>query len=134
MIDGDWVFTISVAVVGGEEIRRGRVIGESTREGFESHSGTGGGRREEKDRSTAGGSFRVGEVGRKKKEEERCSAEVLPAGTRGKNGQCMGNNWLSLNSKKLNYGPVGTEMAGEASAGGDETFSGENGRAFEREA
>ena len=134
VIDGDWVFTISVAVVGGEEIRRGRVMGESTREGFESHSGTGGGRREEKDRSTAQGSFRVGETSRKKKEEERCSTEVLLAGTRGKNGQCMGNNSLSLNSKNLNYGPVGIEMAGEASTDEDEAFSCQNGRASERKA
>ena len=67
VINGDWVFTIFVAVVGVEEVKRGRVMGEPTREAFESHSGTGGGRREERDRSTVGGSFRVGEAGRKKK-------------------------------------------------------------------
>ena len=74
VIDGDWVFTISVAVVGDEEVRKGRAMGESTRVVVESHSGTGGGRWEERVRSTAGGSFRVGEVGRKKKKEERRSA------------------------------------------------------------
>ena len=42
--DGDWVFTISVAVIGAEDVRRGRVMGESTQEVFASHSGTGGGR------------------------------------------------------------------------------------------
>ena len=74
VIDGDWVFTISVAVVGDEEVRKGRAMGESTRVVVESHSGTGGGRWEERVRSTARGSFRVGEVGRKKKKEERRSA------------------------------------------------------------
>ena len=42
--DGDWVFTISVAVIGAEDVRRGRVMGESTQEVFASHSRTGGGR------------------------------------------------------------------------------------------
>ena len=42
-------------------------MGESTREVFESHSGTIGGRQEERDRSTVGGSFRVEEADRKKK-------------------------------------------------------------------
>ncbi|RVW79570.1 hypothetical protein CK203_051703 [Vitis vinifera] len=32
--DGDWVFTISVAVIGAEDVRRGRVMGESTQEVF----------------------------------------------------------------------------------------------------
>ena len=67
MIDGDRMFIIYVAVVGVEEVRRGRVMGESTREVFESHTGTGGGRQEERDRSTVGGSFRVEEADRKKK-------------------------------------------------------------------
>ena len=43
--DGGWVFTISVVVVGVEDVQRGSVMGESTREAFASHSGTGGGRR-----------------------------------------------------------------------------------------
>ena len=67
VIDGDWVFTIFFAVVGIEELRRGRVMGESTREVLESHSGTSGGRQEERDRSTVGGSFHVEEADRKKK-------------------------------------------------------------------
>ena len=52
----------------------------------------------------------------------------------------MGNSWFlppslpSLNSKKLNIGQVGTKKAGVARAGGDEAFSDENGRAFERKA
>ena len=44
VIDGDWVFTISVAVIEDEEVRKGRAIGESTWVVLESHSGTGGGR------------------------------------------------------------------------------------------
>ena len=59
-------------------------------------------------------------------------AEVLPVGTRGKSGQVVGNSWFSLNSKKLNFGLVGTEMAGVAMASGDEAFSDANGRTFER--
>ncbi|RVW91367.1 hypothetical protein CK203_035379 [Vitis vinifera] len=109
-------------------------MGESTREVFESHSGTGGGSREERDRSTARGSFRVGEAGRKKKGGERSLVKVLPVGTCGKSGQVVGNSWFSLNLKKLNFGLVGTEMASVAMAGGDKAFSNENGRAFERKA
>ncbi|RVW19586.1 hypothetical protein CK203_115950 [Vitis vinifera] len=120
VIDGDWMFTISVAMVGDEEVRKGRAMGESTRVVVESHSGTGGGRWEERVRSTAGGSFRVGEVGRKKKKEERRSPDVLPVGTRAKRGQAMGNNWFSLNSKKLNFGPYWDRgwQAEEAAVGG----------------
>ena len=64
------MFSISVVVVRGEEVRRGRVMGESTREGFESHLGTGGGRREERDRSTAGGSFHVGKLAERRRKEK----------------------------------------------------------------
>ena len=64
------MFSISVVVVRGEEVRRGRVMGESTREGFESHSGTGGGRREERDRSMAGGSFHVGKLAERRRKEK----------------------------------------------------------------
>ncbi|KAL6312799.1 hypothetical protein AAG906_021431 [Vitis piasezkii] len=55
VLDGGWVFTISVAVVGVEEVRRGREMGESTREDFVPHSWTCGGRRVERDRSTTDG-------------------------------------------------------------------------------
>ena len=43
VIDEDWVFTISVVVVRVEEVRRGRAMGESTWNVFESHSRTSGG-------------------------------------------------------------------------------------------
>ncbi|RVW29042.1 hypothetical protein CK203_088904 [Vitis vinifera] len=52
VLDGGWEFTISVAVVGVEDIRRGREMGESTREEYEPHSWTGGRRRVEDARST----------------------------------------------------------------------------------
>ena len=139
----DWVFTISVAVNGVEDDRRGSVMGDSTWEIFASHSGTGGGRRAERDKSMAEGSFHVGEAGRKKKGGERIMAEVHPVGTRGKRGQEVGNNWFlsplfefkkTAGSKKLNIGPVGTKKTGVARADRDEAFSGEGGRAFERKA
>ncbi|RVW59106.1 hypothetical protein CK203_104539 [Vitis vinifera] len=38
VLDGGWVFTISVAVVGVEEVRQGREMGESTQEDFVPHS------------------------------------------------------------------------------------------------
>ena len=40
VIDGGWVFTISITMVGVEDERRVRGMGESTRGGFESHSWT----------------------------------------------------------------------------------------------
>ena len=94
VIDGDWVFTISVVVVEVEDVWRGSVMGESTWEVFASHSGTGGGRRVERVRSMAGGRCRVGEDGRMKKGGERSMADVFPLGTRGKSGQDEGNNWF----------------------------------------
>ncbi|KAL6338543.1 hypothetical protein AAG906_020650 [Vitis piasezkii] len=41
VLDGGWVFTILVAMVGVEDVRRGREIGESTREDYEPHLWTG---------------------------------------------------------------------------------------------
>ncbi|RVW44238.1 hypothetical protein CK203_089441 [Vitis vinifera] len=50
---------------------RGSVKGESTREAFASNTGTGGGRREEKIRSTAGGRCRVEEDNRRGRGKKR---------------------------------------------------------------
>ena len=86
MTDGDWVFRVSVVVVGDEDGQRGSVKGESTREAFASHSGTGGGRRGERVRSTARGRCRVREDSRMRKEGERGMATFLSEGTRGKGG------------------------------------------------
>ena len=125
VIDGDWVFTISVAMVGDEEVRKGRAMGESTRVVVESHSGTGGeGRRIELDQQLEV-VFVLGKLAERRRKKKGGRPDVLPVGTRAKRGQAMGNNWFSLNSKKLNFGPIGTEMAGVATAGGDEAFSDE---------
>ncbi|KAL6331444.1 hypothetical protein AAG906_011383 [Vitis piasezkii] len=97
VIDGDWVFTIFVSV-----------MGESSWEVFASHSGTGGGRRVERVRSTAGGRCRVGEDGRMKKGGERSMADVFPVGTH--------------------------EEAGGVKACGEEVSSDEDCRATERKA
>ena len=40
VIDGGWVFTILITMVGVEDERRVRGMGESTQGGFESHSWT----------------------------------------------------------------------------------------------
>ncbi|KAL6331334.1 hypothetical protein AAG906_011271 [Vitis piasezkii] len=72
--DGDWVFTVVVVVVGEEDFRRGSVKGESTREAFASNTGTGGGRRVEKIRSTAGGRCRVEEDNRTRKGKKGTSS------------------------------------------------------------
>ena len=69
--DKDWVFTVSIVVVGDEDGRRGNVKGKSTQEAIASHSGTGGGRRGERVRSTAGRRCRVGEDSRMRKGGER---------------------------------------------------------------
>ena len=141
VIDGDWMFTISIAVVGAEDVRRGRVMGESTWEAFASHSGTGGERQVERERSTTGESSCVGAASKKKKGGERIMIEVFPARTRGKRGQVVGNSRFQphsspiLNSNILNIGPVGTEKASIARAGGDEAYSVEVGhQASERKA
>ena len=55
MLDGGWVFTILVAMVGVEDDKRGREMDESTREDYEPHSWTGGRRLVEKAKSTAKG-------------------------------------------------------------------------------
>ncbi|KAJ9678125.1 hypothetical protein PVL29_022886 [Vitis rotundifolia] len=116
--DGDWVFTISIVVVGDEDGRRGSVISELTREAFASHSGTNGGRRGERVRSTAGGRCCVAEDGKMRKGGERGMDPSMP----------------SLNSKKMDDGPVGTKEAGGDRAEGDEVSIVEGCRAYERKA
>ena len=76
----------------------------------------------------------LGKLAERRRKKKGGQPDVLPVGTRAKRGQAMGNNWFSLNSKKLNFGRIGTEMAGVATAGEDEAFSDEKGQAFEREA
>ena len=129
--DGDWVFTVSVVVVGDEDGRRGSVKGESTREAFASYSRTGGERRGERVRSTVGGRHRVGEDSRMRKGGERGMAAFLSE-RRGKGGQIP--SLPSLNSNKTDDGLVGIEEAGRVRAGGDEASAVEGCRAYERKA
>ena len=129
VLDGGWVFTISVAVVGVEEVRGGREMGESTREDFVPHSWTCGGRRVERDRSTTDGSSSVGAVGKMNKGGESQKAETIPVGTHGKRGPEVVNSWFLtssssiLNSNKQRLGSAGLEQVGEAWAEGDKAYS-----------
>ena len=94
MLDGGWEFTISVAVVGVEDIRRGREMGESTREEYEPHSWTGGRRRVEDARSTVEGRSSVGAVGKLKEGGDSQKVEVVSVGTLGKRRPKVGNSWF----------------------------------------
>nr|CAN82412.1 hypothetical protein VITISV_039149 [Vitis vinifera] len=93
VLDGGWEFTISVVVVGEEDIRRGREMGESTRQEFEPHSWIGGRKRVEEASSTAVGRSIEGAVGRMKKGRVSQMAEIAPVGTRGKRGPTDGEVW-----------------------------------------
>ncbi|KAJ9687652.1 hypothetical protein PVL29_016223 [Vitis rotundifolia] len=108
------VFTVAVVVVGEEDVRRGSVKGESTREALASNMGTGGGRRVEKIRSTAGGRCCVGEDNRTRKGGKRGMVVVLAEGTRSKGEQ--------------------KKEAGGERARGDEASAVEGCRAYERKA
>ena len=101
VLDGGWVFTISVAVVGVEEVRRGKEMGESTREDFVPHSWTCGGRRVERDRSTTDGSSSVGAVGKMNKGGESQKAETIPVATHGKRGPEVVNSWFLTSSSSI---------------------------------
>ena len=133
VMDEGWVFTISVVVVGAEEVKRGREMSELTREVFATHSGTGGRKQVERDRSTTYGSSCVGPTSRKKKGGEMQKTKAFPMGTLGKRGQVAGNSWFQpdsssiLNSNKLSIGPDGSEKADEAWAGGDKAHSNKKG-------
>ncbi|KAJ9688673.1 hypothetical protein PVL29_014363 [Vitis rotundifolia] len=81
------VFIVTVVVVREEDDRRGSVKGESTWEAFASHTGTGGGRRVERIRSTTKGRCRVGEDNKVRKGGERGMVVFLAEGTRGKGDQ-----------------------------------------------
>ncbi|KAJ9693367.1 hypothetical protein PVL29_012220 [Vitis rotundifolia] len=130
--DGDWVFIVAVVVVGEENVRRGKVKGESTREALASNMGTGGGRRVEKFRSTIGKRCHVGEDDRTRKGGERGMAVVLAEGTHSKGEQVQSSP--SLNSNKTDDGPVEEKGAGGVRAGGDEASAVEGCRAYERKA
>ncbi|KAJ9701248.1 hypothetical protein PVL29_006548 [Vitis rotundifolia] len=130
--DGDWVFTVAVVVVREENVRRGKAKGESTREALTSNMGTGGERRVEKFKSTAGKRCRVGEDDRMRKGGERGTTVVLAEGTCSKGEQVQSSP--SLNSNKTDDGPVEEKGAGGVRAGGDEASAVEGCRAYERKA
>ena len=130
--DGDWVFTVVIVVVGDEERRRGSEKGEPTRVAVASHSGTGGGRRGERGRSTTGGRYRVREDSRRRKEGERGKAVITSADKRGKG--CQLPSQSRLNSNKSADGLDGIEEAGGDWAGEDEAIADVGYRACERKA
>ena len=119
VLDRGWVFTISVAVVGVEDDRRGREMGDSTREDYEPHSWTGGRRLVEKAKSMANGWSSVGATGKVKEGGESQENEDVSVGTHGKRRVEVGNSWfqpsssLNLNSNKERTGPIGPKQVGE---------------------
>ena len=119
--DGDWVFTVVVVVVGDEESRRGSEKSESTWEAVASHSGTGGGRRGERGKSTTRGRYRIREDNRLRKGGERGKVVLLSMGTCGKG--CQLPSLSCLNSKKTTDRLDGIEEAVEDRAGGDEAIA-----------
>ena len=131
MLDGGWEFTVSVsvAVAGEEDVRRGREMGESTRQKFEPHSWIGGRKWVEEARSTVAGRSSDGAVGRMKEGSSCQKAEIAAVGTRGKRRPTVGNNWsqpslsFSLNSNFMRTGSVRPRQDGEVWAGGDKAQS-----------
>ena len=128
--DGDWVFIVVIVVVGDEERRRGSEKGELTRVAIASHLGTGGGRRGERGRSTAGGRYRVGEDSSLRKGGEKGKVVLISAGTRGKG--CQLPLLSRLNSNKTADGLDRIEEAGGDWAGEDEAIADVGCRACER--
>ncbi|KAL6311763.1 hypothetical protein AAG906_022432 [Vitis piasezkii] len=82
-----------VAVVGVEDDRRDREMGESTREEYEPHLWTGGRRRVEDARSTAKGRSPVGAVGRLKERGVSQKVEAIFMGILGKRRPKVGEGW-----------------------------------------
>ena len=118
VIDGGWVFTISVAVVGAEDERRVRGMGESTRGGSESCSWTSGRRLDEKANPMAKGWSFNEDVDRIQGGVESQKAKDASKGTCGKSAT-MGNNCIqpsspfNLNSNKEGNGSFGPKLFGE---------------------
>ncbi|RVX16154.1 hypothetical protein CK203_014514 [Vitis vinifera] len=118
VIDGGWVFTISVAVVGAEDERRVRGMGESTRGGSESCSWTSGRRPDEKANPMAKGWSFNEDVDRIQGGVESQKAKDASKGTCGKSAT-MGNNCIqpsspfNLNSNKEGNGSFGPKLFGE---------------------
>ena len=113
VLDGGREFTVSVAMNGEEDIRRGREMGKSTQQKLEPHLWTGGRKRAEEAKSTAVGRASNGAIGRMKEGKVCQKVEFALVGTRGKRRPTVGNNWsqpsqsFSLNSNILRTGYVG---------------------------
>ncbi|WJZ94569.1 hypothetical protein VitviT2T_013414 [Vitis vinifera] len=90
VVNGGWDFTVSVVVAVKEEGWQVREMGESTRQSTKTHKGTGGSKREEEGRSTAGKGTSVGAVGRTLEWRGGQKAENAPGRTRGKNKTLVG--------------------------------------------
>ena len=107
VLDRGWEFTVSVAVAGEEDVRRGREMGESTQQKPEPHSWTGGRKRAEEAKSTAVGRASNGAISRMKEGKVCQKVDLAPVGTRGKRRPTVGNNLsqpsqsFSLNSNIL---------------------------------
>ena len=119
VIDGGWVFTISITMVGVEDERRVRGMGESTRGGFESHSWTCGKMLDEKANPMAKCWSLNGVVNGIQGEVESHKAEDASDGTNGKRTTTMGNSCIqpsspfNLNSNKEGNGSFGPKLFGE---------------------
>ena len=129
VLDRGWEFTVSVAVAGEEDVRRGREMGESTQQKLEPHSWTGGRKRAEEAKSTAVGRASDGAVGRMKEGKVCQKVDFAPVGTRGKRRPTVGNNLsqpsqsFSLNSNILRTGYVGPRQDGDVCDGRDKAQS-----------
>ena len=121
--DGEWVFIISVVVVGVEDERLVRGMAELTRGRFESHSWTGGRRMVEKYNPMAKVWSFNGDFGRFQGKVESQKGEVAFEGTCGKRSAFVGNNCIqpsslfNLNSTKEGNGSFRPRTFGEDWAG-----------------
>ena len=120
VVDGGWDFTVSVTVVGKEDGKQDRKMGELTRHLAEAHSGIAGRRREVEDRSTAGKVSLAGAADKLMEWREGQKAGNAPGSTRGTKRTEEANSWpsTSFNSKfkSLEAGGVGPKQEGKVKA------------------
>ena len=113
VIDGGWVFTISATMVGAEDKRRVRGMGESTQGGFESHSWTCGRMLDEKAKCWSLNGVVNGIQGGVESQKDASD------GTHGKRSVVMGNSCIqpsspfNLKSNKEGNGSFGPKLFGE---------------------
>ena len=113
VINGGWVFTISATMVGAEDKRRVRGMGESTQGGFESHSWTCGRMLDEKAKCWSLNGVVNGIQGGVESQKDASD------GTHGKRSVVMGNSCIqpsspfNLKSNKEGNGSFGPKLFGE---------------------